>query len=228
MRKLIILFVLIFVLSAVSYGFGENKSSNSSSKASYPYLIDGFADGNYNEGPEWFVFDNIIPTVVSNSMLPQNNIEVGEYSLNIVGTAKNWYVGGMGTVLGIDATKYNSLEMNVYGNGEGSGLLKIELYDDDNGNDEIEVDKAWKPTEDDLWSYELTIDWKGWKHVSMPFTEFANTGRGNGIFDPNLTGGSSGLNKMQLIVVANQEDGAVDFNIDSLEFGLSSSESEGM
>jgi len=218
------LIVLIFVMTLTCYGFGEKNSSDISSKASYPYLIDKFDDGNFNENPEWFVFDNIVPSVVINSVLSKNKVEVAEYSLNITGAAKSWYVGGMGTVLGIDATPYDSFDVNVYSNGEGSGLLKVELYDDDNLNDKVEVDKNWKPTEDDLWVYELKIDWKGWKHISIPFADFVNQGRGNGIFDPNLKEGSSGLNKIQLIVVANSEDGNVDFNLDTIELGLSSSD----
>lgn len=220
MKKIFILLaLLVFVMPVFCYGLG-GAAPEKTKKASYPYLIDNFADGNYSKDPEWFVFDNITPTIVLNSTLKQGGADVAEYSLNLKGAAKDWYCGGFGTMLGIDATRYNFFELNIYGTGPDSGLLKAEFYDDDNKNTDIEVDKSWKPLYDDLWYTEIKIDWKGWKHISIPFSAFKNVGKGDNVFNPDLQEGSSGLNKIQLIVVANSQKGSVDFNIDSLEFGV--------
>jgi len=219
-KILFVLALLVVVMPVLCYGLSGN-APEKSGKASYPYLIDNFADGNYNKDPEWFVFDKIVPTVVSNSTLDKTTESIGEYSLNLKGDTTSWYVGGIGTMLGIDATRYDSLELNVYGYGANSGLVKIEFYDDDNGNADIEVDKNWKTTADDLWSYELPVNWKGWKHISVPFSTFKVSGGGDKIWNPDLKNGSSGLNKVQIIAVANAEKGSVKFNLDTIELGVS-------
>jgi hypothetical protein len=194
-------------------------------KAAYPYLIDNFEDGTYTKEPEWFTFDGLVLTVEKNAKLQEGDPKVvanlGEYSLKMSGTAKDWYVGGMGTVLGIEASGYDSFEIDLYGYGEGSGKLKIELYDDDNGNSDIEVDKEWKPMYDDLFSAEMEVNWTGWKHISVPIKDFKIEGNGNKVWDPNLKNGSGGLVKIQLISVANSQTGSISYNIDNLELGVS-------
>jgi hypothetical protein len=209
---------LMLAVSLVASGFGGTPPVK---KAEFPHLIDNFEDGNFEADPAWFVFDKIKPVVEKGLMLTEGaKIEKGEYVLTIKGSTTSWYVGGMGSVLNLDASGFTTVEMDVYGNGEGTGTLKIELYDDDNGNDEIEVDKSWKPLFDDLFVAEIAIDWTGWKHVSIPISEFKAEGRGNKKFDPNLAGGSSGLNKVQLICVASAEKGEFDISIDNIELGV--------
>ncbi|NQU17295.1 MAG: CIA30 family protein [Candidatus Saganbacteria bacterium] len=224
MKKIAILIAIVMVIPLLC-GFGQKPAtSKTAATAAYPYLIDNYEDGTYTKDPEWFVFDNVIPTIVKNSKLQEGDVSVipniGIYSLNLKGSASNWYVGGMGSMLGIDASGYTSFEIDIYGKGEGSGRLKVELYDDDNNNSEVEVDKNWKPLYDDLWSTDIEVNWKGWKHLSIPFSKFKNVGRGNFKFDPALSAGSGGLVKMQLISVAASETGQVNYYIDNLELGL--------
>ena len=116
-------------------------------------------------------------------------------------------------MMDVDPKLYRSLELDVYGNGEESGKLKVELYDNDSGKTEIEVDKNWKPVRDDLFTYEVNIDWKGWKHVSIPFSEMKSEGKGSQKADAKFI-------KLQLICNANAESGSVDFNVDNLELGV--------
>jgi hypothetical protein len=212
---------LMLAVSLVASGFGGTPPVT---KAQFPHLIDNFEDGNYDADPAWFVFDNVTPEVEKTVKLREGDEAVienlGEYALTIKGSTTSWYVGGMGCVLDLDASGYNTFEIDIDGNGEGTGTLKIELYDDDNGNDEIEVDKSWKPLFDDLFVAEIPIDWTGWKHVSIPISEFKIEGRGNKKFDPNLAGGSSGLNKIQLICVASAEEGDFDISVDNIELGV--------
>lgn len=224
MKKLALVFALIFIIPMLC-GFAAAPTTGGKSGAKvYPYLIDNFEDGTYTKDPEWFVFDNLIPTIVKNAKLQDGEPSVipnlGIYSLNMKGQAKSWYVGGMGSMLGVDATPYTSFEIDIYGMGEGSGKLKVELYDDDNCNTDVEVDKSWKAIYDDVYSAEIDVNWKGWKHVSIPIGKFKNDGRGDFKWNPNLANGSGGLVKIQLICVANSETGEINYNIDNLEFGL--------
>jgi hypothetical protein len=74
------------------------------------------------------------------------------------------------------------------------------------------------PTKDDLWSYELKVDWNGWKQVSLPFSDFIleNPSAGDGVWNPQQTNGSGGLLQMQFICLASASDGKVNFNADNV------------
>ncbi|MCX5751135.1 MAG: CIA30 family protein, partial [Candidatus Saganbacteria bacterium] len=169
------------------------------------------------------VFDNAVLKVEKTTKLlggdQSSAAQTGNYALSVKGATTRWYVGGMGTMVGVDASKYNTIEMDVYGTGDGSGRIKVELYDDDNGNKDIEVDSAWVPKFDDLWNYEINVNWTGWKHITIPFGALVltNPGRGNGKADFDLTGGSGGLVKIQLIFVANAEKGEINYSVDNIE-----------
>ena len=217
MKKFAVLIALLLV-PTFAFAFGSapkppvsGSTSGGASSAAYPYLIDNFDDGDFTRAPEWYKFDAITPVVEKAVKYQDGDMAVvaklGGNVLHVAGHAANWYAGGMGVYLGMDATKYKSLEMDVYGNGEGSGQMKIELYDNDSGSYDIEVDKNWVPTKDDLWVYELNVNWKGWKHVSIPFASFSlsNPGRGNGVWGPAQVNGSGGLIKMQLIYLGNKQ-----------------------
>lgn len=226
-RKMFLVFVSLLLCLPLVFGFSSLKKTSggvnaSTGGAAYPYLIDNFEDGDTVKAPEWFTFDGIEAKVEKNiNKKKGTKTNIGAYSLSLTGSTTKWYVGGMGSMLGIDATKYKSFEIDVFGNGENSGKIKIEFYDDDNGNNEIEVDSKWVPTNDDLYSKEIEVNWRGWKHISIPFSrlDLTNKGRGNGTFDPSLKNGSGGLVKVQIICVANAEDGSINYNIDNIELG---------
>lgn len=230
MRDKIIGLVVLCLLVPFVMGFASAPEQGSTGGtttggAKYAYLIDNFEDGDIEAAPEWFTFDNAKIKVEKNVSKKDGDqsvcANIGSSSLGIKGSTTKWYVGGMGTMVGLDATKYNSIELDVYGNGEGSGKIKVEAYDDDNANNEIEVTSNWVPKYDDLYLYEIDVNWTGWKHISIPFSAMtlSNPGRGNGKFDPTLAGGSGGLVKMQLIFVANAEEGDINFSIDNIELG---------
>jgi len=195
------------------------------------YMIDDFEDGDYTSNPEWWRFDNVNLKVVDNSDYQtgdQTSLnEIKKYSLNVAGTCTDWYCGGMGTYTarkGADFSKYNTFQMDVYGNGVGSGTIKIELYDDDNGNWVIEQDpkKNYAPIYDDLFAYNLIVDWRGWKRVSIPIADFMdeNPGVGDDIWNPDQTGGSGGLIQTQIIFVGSQKSGSARLNIDNVSLAV--------
>lgn len=185
-------------------------------------MIDNFEKNQSLKSPEWWKFDNITASVVKNPVSRPGDRTAGmagKYSLNIKGSAKNWYCGGVGTYLGADASGYNGLEMFVYGYGPDSGTIKLELYDDDKGAWNTVYDKNWVPVKDDLWAYELKVDWRGWKRVYIPFTNFAltNPKRGDGVMNFDQNKGSGGLLQLQMIFLATSADGETNVNLDNIK-----------
>ncbi|MFC1767732.1 hypothetical protein ACFLZ2_04180 [Candidatus Margulisiibacteriota bacterium] len=227
MKKLIVLAVSLILVFACGFaGPAPEKSSNTGADSGM-YMIDDFEDGNYTSNPEWWKFDNVNPNVVSNDDYqkgdPISLEQIKKYSLNITGNASDWFAGGMGTYIarrGIDLSKYNTFMMDVYGNGAGSGTLKIEINDDDNGNWQIEQDPNanFANIYDDKFSYSLIIDWSGWKRVKIPVSDFIdeNPGVGDDIWDPEQIGGSGGMVQLQLVCIGSKKIGVLKFNVDNI------------
>lgn len=188
------------------------------------FLIDNFESGSIKSPRDWWTFDIEKAEAASNKDLTAGEkLDVGNYSLLLSGPAKNWYAGGVGTYLAKenqDLSKYSSFSMDVYGNGPGSGTLKIELYDDDNKNWQVEQDpaKAYAPIYDDKFVYEVRVDWNGWKRVSIPIADFTddNPMVGDDIWNPQQIGGSGGLLQVQLICIAGTDQGRVNYNVDNV------------
>ncbi|MCX5750363.1 MAG: hypothetical protein NT099_01630 [Candidatus Saganbacteria bacterium] len=181
------------------------------------YKADDFeSGGDYKKGPKWWTFDSLDLSYEVTSQTENQHV------LQVSGKASNWYVGGMGMYLGVDASRFTSLQMDIYGNGPNSGKLKIELIDDDNNNAQAEQDpkKGFAPIFDDKWSYTLDIDWQGWKKVSILFSDFKdeNPGVGDDIWNPTQQNGSGGLIQMQFIVTATKKDGLANFKMDNIKF----------
>lgn len=190
----------------------------SSANNSISIIIDDFEDNNLTVDPEWWVFDQV-------KFGTSRNPAKGSFSLSVKGKTNDWYVGGMGTYIAKqeqDLSQYSSLGMDVFGYGPGSGKLKIEIYDDDNGNWQIEQNpkKGYAPVSDDRYSYELIINWKGWKKVQIPFSDFVDTNPnvGDNIWNPQKIGKSGGLIQMQLIAMASSKAGTVNYIIDNIRF----------
>lgn len=191
------------------------------------FLIDDFESGSIKSPREWWTFDLAKAEAVSNKNLKGGDekvaLEAGNYSLLMSGPAKNWYAGGVGTYLakeGQDLGKYSNFQMDVYGSGPGSGTLKVEIVDDDANSWSVEQDPAhnYVPIKDDLWGYEVRVDWDGWKRVTIPFSDFTleNPGKGDGVFNSQVSAKSHGLLQMQIVATASTADGAVNVNIDNV------------
>jgi hypothetical protein len=183
------------------------------------YLIDNFENG---KSDRFYTFGNLVSQVVRNATEEAEEPiaqSCGDYALAFSGTSENWYVGGIGTDLNLDATSYHRLQFDVYG-GEGGGKLKIELFDDDNKNFSLEQDPArdWLATNDDKWVVEVPILGRGFTRYSIPFSAFRleNPGCGDGIFNPDQKDGSGGLLKIQVVVLADRPEGKVQGKIDNL------------
>jgi hypothetical protein len=191
------------------------------------YLIDNFESGSLKQPREWWTFDINKAEVAPNSALKMGDekvaAEVGNYSLLLSGPVKNWYAGGCGTYLAKekqDLTKYNAFQADIYGNGPGSGTIKVELIDDDNNNWQVEQDpnKSYAPIYDDRFVYEIRVDWNGWKRVNIPFADFTddNPGVGDDVWNPQQTGASGGLLQTQFICIGSTDKGTVNYNVDNV------------
>ena len=207
--KMLVVGLIILLLSHPTFGFGKPVPKTSEVKTG-DGIIDNFETGKFSD---WWTFGNISLQLVSGKN--------SRYALALTGSTRDWYIGGIGFYIGKDASKYSSLDMDVYGTGKDSGTLKIELYEDDNGNWQIEQDpnKGYAPIKDDRFVYELKVDWNGFKHISIPFSEFVdnNPESGDNVWNPQQAGGSGGLTQMQFIVSSTSKTGAVNLALDNIE-----------
>ena len=186
------------------------------------YLIDNFESGRFNES-KWWSFGDLKVVAEKNGTVEGRDLiaeSCGEYALALSGPSKEWYVGGIGTDLGVDATEFSRFQIDVYGNDDDGGKVLIELFDDDNANFTIEQDSQnnYDPVYDDKWATEVYIQGKGFTRISIPFTAFkdVNPGVGDDKWNPGQVGGSGGLLKLQMVGISGKKSGTVDFKIDNL------------
>ncbi|HZA51917.1 MAG TPA: acyltransferase [Myxococcaceae bacterium] len=174
------------------------------------------------EGPEgcpaWWTFGE---TQVRRSAAddPERH---GARVLEVRGRAPGAFAHGMGLYLEHDAAGYRALEMDVRGYGPASGRIKIELGEDDDGNWEIQKDRrTFRLLHDDLYVFELIVDWEGWRRVTIPLRRFvdANPGVGNDLFDPARDLTSGGLLELQLLFAPTSAgEDAIRIDFDHLRF----------
>jgi hypothetical protein len=185
------------------------------------YLIDNFENG---RADKWYRFGEARMTVERNpsgEAVSRDPIaeSCGEYALKLKSRAVNWFAGGIGTDLNVDASGFNRLQLDIFGSDK-HGKIKIEVFDDDNNNLALEQDAArdWLATKDDKWVAEVPVLGPGFTRVSIPFSAFKleNPGSGDGLWNPDQTNGSGGLLKVQLILLTDKPVGEVETNIDNL------------
>ena len=187
------------------------------------YLIDNFEGGEFYDGAKWSRFGSLKTELAENQPAEENDLVAeacGEYSLLLSGKATNWYVGGMGTDLGIDSTAYSRFQIEVFGNHKLRGKLLIQFFDDDNNNFMVEQDPQnnYEPTHDDKWEAEINLQGEGFTRVSIPLSAFrdANPGVGDDIWNPAQIKGSGGLLKLQVVAISAKQTGQMNFRIDNL------------
>lgn len=147
--------------------------------------------------PRWWTF-GFLPF----TRAPADEGAQDTFILEIRGSAPGSYAHGRGLFLARDLGDRRQLAMLVRGEGPGSGRIKIELSEDDNGNWEIEKQPPrYVPLYDDRFVHELSVDWRGWREVVIPLSVFRldNPGAGNGVLDPARDLTSGGLLELQLL-----------------------------
>ncbi|PIS28838.1 hypothetical protein COT42_06890 [Candidatus Saganbacteria bacterium CG08_land_8_20_14_0_20_45_16] len=187
------------------------------------YLIDNFEGGNFLEGSKWWRFGDLTVKTLENQPVVGRDLiaeSCGTYSLSLSGETNDWYVGGIGTDIGVDASEFSRFQIDISGNEEYHGKLIVEFFDDDNNNYTIEQDpqKNYMPIFDDKWVAEINIQGKGFTRTSIPFSAFkdVNPGVGDDIWNPDQKNGSGGLMKLQFVAISENQKGKVDFTIDNL------------
>lgn len=187
------------------------------------HLIDNFEDGDFSADPKWWRFGDVKAEVLKNPKSDTRDLiaeSCGDYSLNMSGSTNNWYIGGIGTDIGVDGSRFSRFQMDVYGDEKNAGKIKIELFDDDNNNYTIEQDprNGYEAVHDDKWVAEVNVLGKGFTRISIPFSAFkdANPNVGDGIWNPNQENGSGGLMKMQLVLITEKQVGELNCSVDNL------------
>ncbi|MFC1617002.1 hypothetical protein ACFL2K_02165 [Candidatus Margulisiibacteriota bacterium] len=228
----------------------HRSEANYFSSESDTFLIDDFEDGNFSFNPEWFQFGESTFIIKDNSEndnykksffqwlkslfkkkhkdeipdVDEENSIIGTQSLAIKGKATEWYLCGIGTYLAIDVQDYDELVLYIKGDGKHSGRLKIELFDDDNDswNVEQDLEDNFKPIFDDLFKYEIEINWDKWRKITIPFSKFKddNPGVGDDIWNPFQYNNSGGLIQIQLVALTPRKAkrAHIRFSIDQLYF----------
>lgn len=184
------------------------------------FIVDNFEDADLYNNPKWWVFDDLNLSIQSNNKQEFKHLE--NRSMQLTGSPKRWYVGGCGTYFGIDGNNYNSIKMLVRGYGPKSGVLIIELFDDDNGNWEIEPHPVIESETlgDDKFIHTIKVNWVGWKVIILPFKKFVdgNINIGDDKWNPSQEKGSGGLIQMQFVLLASDKKENPRVRIDSIKF----------
>ena len=182
-------------------------------------MIDDFEDGEFIQFRKWWSFGKVIISAKENE---ETEPFLNKTSMNISASTYNWYAGGIGTYLNENAEYFDTIKLVIYSPKLNSGSLRIELYDDDNNNHIVDIDKdTSKPSKDDLFIYDLNLTFKGWKVISIPLIDFVdyNTDIGDNIWNPNKLYGSSGLTQMQILILSSKYNAeTIEFKIDTIKF----------
>jgi hypothetical protein len=185
------------------------------------HLIDDFEGAKLDK---WYKFGNVTLQIEENLSSEAGTLDTvaqscGSYFLKLKGRSDNWYGGGVGADLNVDASNFLRFQLDTYGSGSG-GKIKVEVFDDDNGNSILEQDPArdWLPTKDDKWVTEVSVLGKGFTRTSIPFTAFKleNPGFGDGIWNPDLKTSSGGLLKIQMVLLTGKKEGSVEVGVDNI------------
>jgi hypothetical protein len=189
-------------------------TSNALARPHADILIDDFES---EECPPWWTFGGLAETRVP---FESNAGHPAGYYLQVRGEASP-AAAGRGLYLQRDIADRRHLVVDVRGYGPDSGRIKIELDDDDNGNWEIEKSlRTFMPLYDDRFSHQLTVDWHGWRRVTVPVEAFRddNPAVGDNVFNPIRDLGSGGLLEMQLLFASSGNGTPIRIDLDNLRW----------
>ncbi len=185
------------------------------------FIVDNFEDKNLTKQPKWWAFGDIDVYITENNQKELNGLE--QFSMVIKGK-RNFpkIVGGVGTFFGANMKSYDALKLPIKGYGKHSGIIMVELYDDDSNDWEI-TPHPNDPSQviyDDKFVYHIVVDWDGWKVVIIPLDSFkdANPLFGDNLWNPYHTKTSGGLLQMQLLLFATDDKKNPIVNIDTIKF----------
>ncbi len=204
---------------------GEKDTLLTTIKVNQPKINKGFVVADFesalNSGWSSFVQSgaNMDFQVKSNNTAPQG----GGY-LNMAGTVDwDWLIGLINfkaTAYGAKTFPLSSNPSNLYFNvlvwGEPSlnnSLVLFQFQEDENG------DGNFSSNSEDMYSHQITINWVGWKLISIRYNELVAlvngnpaAASGNGVFEPNK------LMQINMLHLANPKSGFAKAKLDYLIF----------
>ena len=209
-----LLYILLFILSTPLFSANIYMPQPKN-----VFIVDDFEDADLKLFPEWWGFDAIELSTEAN--VQKEHPALGKRSLQLTGSQKKWYVGGAGTYFAQDVRKFNAIKMLIRGFGPKSGVLMVELFDDDNNNFQVEPhpENASETFADDKFIHSVKVDWEGWKVVIIPFDHFVdgNLGFGDDTWNPFQTQTSGGLLQLQLVLLAGDKNKNPRIHIDTIK-----------
>ena len=216
LKNVLLIIPLILITTTVSYG-AENYPHQSKGV----FIVDNFEDKNLTRQPKWWAFGELDVYINENDRKQLNGLEL--HAMHIKGRrTQPKLVGGVGAFIGLDVRPYNAIKMAIKGYGKHSGILMIELYDDDSNDWELTIhpNDPSQIIHDDKFIYSMKIDWEGWKVIIIPLRKFKDNNPmfGDNSWNPYHTDASGGLLQMQLLLFATHKKKNPNLAIDNIKF----------
>ena len=185
------------------------------------FIIDNFEDKNLTKQPKWWAFGDLDVYIKENDRTQLVGLE--QFSMVLKGRRRSpKIVGGVGTFFGVDMRPYDAIKLPIKGYGKHSGIIMLELYDDDSNDWEItpHPEDPSRVVYDDKFVYNIVVDWEGWRVVIVSLDSFkdANPLFGDNIWNPYHTGTSGGLLQLQLLLFATDDKKNPMIMIDTIKF----------
>ncbi len=185
------------------------------------FIVDNFEDKNLTKQPKWWAFGDLDVYIKENDRTQLVGLE--QFSMVLKGRRRSpKIVGGVGTFFGVDMRPYDAIKLPIKGYGKHSGIIMLELYDDDSNDWEItpHPEDPSRVVYDDKFVYNIVVDWEGWRVVIVSLDSFkdANPLFGDNIWNPYHTGTSGGLLQLQLLLFATDDKKNPMIMIDTIKF----------
>jgi hypothetical protein len=175
-----------------------------------PLVVDRFEDA---ACPSWWTFGSLRLERLRDPADPER----GAFLSARGRTAP--FASGTGLYLDRDLDGRRTLSLDVRGEGPGSGRLRIELCEDDDGNWDCEKDGDHVPVRDDRFVHEIEVDWSGWRTLEVPPEALRDDNPGgNGVFDPQRDLTSGGLLEIQLLFAPAEASDRVRIDVDEVRW----------
>ncbi len=185
-----------------------------------PKLNDGFVITDFEEGwnPNWSTFVQSGTSMDFGIKLDGTAPQLARY-YNMAGAVDwDWLTG----MIDFNATAFGETTMPLSNNGDNLYFNAFVYGDPMYPNSRIlfrfdedeNVDGTFEITTEDSFGYELIIDWSGWRHISVKYSDIlsANNSSGGGLHNPNK------LNRVSVLHLADPNSGYAHSAIDYLIF----------
>ena len=185
-----------------------------------PKLNDGFVITDFEEGwnPNWSTFVQSGTSMDFGIKLDGTAPQLARY-YNMAGIVDwDWLTG----MIDFNATAFGETTMPLSNNGDNL-YFNVFVYGDPTYpnsrvlfrfDEDENVDGTFDITSEDSFGYELIINWSGWRHVSVKYSDIlsANNSSGGGVHNPDK------LNRVSVLHLADPNSGYAHSAIDYLIF----------